>query len=113
MQETESAEFVRLVKRQYLLLNHRIDTILRGAGIARSQFQVLFHIKKAGALSQRQLIEIMKIEPATVCGIADVLEQKGWITRQASRTDRRVKSLSLTAQGEHILSSIPNPADTI
>ncbi|MGH7195467.1 MAG: MarR family winged helix-turn-helix transcriptional regulator [Candidatus Saccharimonadales bacterium] len=113
MRETEPAEFTRLVKRQYLLINHNIDALLRGAGIARSQFQVLFYIKKSGQLAQSQLIAIMKIEPATVCAITGALEQKGWISRQTSSSDRRVKSLTLTTEGEQILYAIPNPAEAI
>lgn len=106
----KSAESVRLIKRLYILMNQHIDDILKAHGMARSQFQVLFHIRKNGELTQKELQNIMHVEPATLSGLTDVLERKGWLERKAHPSDGRARLLQLTKSGEKILQDIPHPA---
>jgi DNA-binding MarR family transcriptional regulator len=107
---SKSAEVVRLTKRLYILMNQQIDETLKAHGMARRQFQVLFHVRKNGELTQKELQNIMHVEPATLSGLTDVLERKGWLKRTEHPSDRRAKLLKLTASGQKVLQNIPNPA---
>jgi DNA-binding MarR family transcriptional regulator len=48
----------------------------------------------------RELAEWLSCEPSNVTGIVDGLERRGLVTRQPDPTDRRVKHVVLTEEGE-------------
>ena len=53
-----------------------------------------------GQVNQKTLERHLMVKPSTVNGIVDRLEEKGMVTRTASRTDGRCRILALTAQGK-------------
>ncbi len=97
------------IKRLYLLMGQHFNEVLRPYGIARSQWYMLYHIDQAGRLTQKELQDILQVESATLTGAINALEQKGWVVRKASTTDRRVKELQLTPAGKKLWSSLPDP----
>ena len=97
------------VKRVYLLLSQRIDDALKPYGIARSQWQVLSRVSRAGTLAQKDLQHAMCVESATLTGIVDVQAARGWLVRTESADDKRVRVLSLTAEGLARLQAVPDP----
>ena len=99
---------VRSVKRLYLLMNRHIDDVLKHYGLARSQFQVLYFTNKAQSLTQKELLEVMQIEPATLTVIIDGLVKKGLLERTENIKDKRSKLLRLTQQGEQLRKRIPS-----
>lgn len=103
------AELVHSIKRLSVLMNQRIDDILKAHGMARSQFQVLYLINKSGKLTQKKLLEILKVEPATLSGLIGTLEHKDFVKRSITDKDRRSKSLELTKSGYEIIAKIPHP----
>ena len=61
-------------------------------GITYRQFQVLAWLAHDGEeLSQAELASRMAIEPPTLVGLLDRMEQQGWITRVSFPGDRRKK----------------------
>lgn len=106
----KAVELTRQIKRLYTLINLHIDETLRGHGMARSQFQVMFHIFKNGSMTQKELQNFMQVEPATLSGLTDVLERKGWLERTTHPADKRAKMLKLTVSGQRVLKGIPHPA---
>ena len=101
------------VKRLYLLISQRIDDALKPHGIARSQWQVLSRVSRAGTLTQKDLQHAMCVESATLTGIVDVLATKGWLVRAESAEDKRVRTLALTPGGCARLEAIPDPYEIV
>lgn len=101
------------VKRLSSLLIQHINEALKPYGLARSQWQVLSRVSRAGTLSQRDLQQAMRVEAATLTGIVDVLEAKGWIERLESPTDKRCRVLHVTPSGAELMASIPDPHEEI
>jgi DNA-binding MarR family transcriptional regulator len=97
------------VRRLYLLMTQRIDDVLKPHGLARTQWQVLSRVERAGTLSQKDLQCALKIESATLTGVVDVLASKGWLERLGSPDDKRLRVLRLTPAGEERLAQIPDP----
>jgi len=61
-------------------------------GITYRQLQVLAWLAYAGdALTQAELAAKMAIEPPTLVGLLDRMEQQGWIARVGCPDDRRKK----------------------
>lgn len=106
-------ELTRLIKRLYTLRNLRVDEALKSYKLARSQFQVLYLVNKAGVVNGRELLTKLQVEPATLSGIVDTLEAKGWLVRIIDVNDKRAKKLRLTAAGKKLLNQIPNPAEAV
>jgi DNA-binding MarR family transcriptional regulator len=53
-------------------------------------------------MSMSALADRLGIDASYVTTIADQLEERGLIERQPHPTDRRIKSLALTAEGRHL-----------
>ncbi len=90
-------------------MNQSIDEVLKTHGMARSQFQVLYLVNTSGSLTQKQLLDTLKVEPATLSGVIDTLENKGLITRSIATDDRRSRTLELTETGRIAVTDIPHP----
>ncbi|MGH7240159.1 MAG: MarR family winged helix-turn-helix transcriptional regulator [Candidatus Saccharimonadales bacterium] len=90
-------------------MNQRVDDVLRGYGMARSQFQALFWLERSSPLTQKELLGKMNIEPATLSGLIDTLEAKGYARRKPSNNDKRSKLIELTAAGKAVVERIPHP----
>jgi DNA-binding MarR family transcriptional regulator len=101
------------VKRLYLLLSQRIDDALKPHGLGRSQWQVLYRVRRAGTLAQRDLQHAMQVEPATLTGVLDVLVAKGWLERSGSCEDRRCRLLQLSSEGLELLANVPDPYEFV
>ena len=100
--------FVRNVKRLYLLMSRHIEEELKIHGLARSQFQVMHYVHEERGLTQKVLQQKMKVEPATLTVIIDGLEKKDLLKRTESKTDKRVNILLLTEKGTTLRESIPS-----
>ncbi len=85
------------------------NDVLRPYGVARSQWYILFHIQFQGQLTQKELQDILQVESATLTGAINAMEQKGWVVRKQSPTDRRAKELQLTPAGQKLWDTLPDP----
>jgi DNA-binding MarR family transcriptional regulator len=101
------------VKRLYLLISQQIDDVLKPHGLARSQWQVLFRVWRAGSLGQKELQQAMQVEPATLTGIVDVLVAKGWLERSESAEDKRCRVLRLAPEGRAVVEAIADPYEAV
>jgi MarR family transcriptional regulator for hemolysin len=73
-------------------MREAINDELGRHGITYRQFQVLAWLAHDGEeTSQASLAARMAIEPPTLVGLLDRMEQQGWIARVASADDRRKK----------------------
>jgi DNA-binding MarR family transcriptional regulator len=72
-------------------------------GITSVQFGVLMTTYEHPGIDQRTLAQMIRFDASTIGGVIDRLERRGLMQRNASPTDRRVRLLALTAEGEDML----------
>lgn len=77
-----------------------------GFGVTPIQYGVLLTVNRQPGLDQRTLAGLMGLDTSTTAGVVDRLEARGVLRRSASPSDRRVKLLSITADGERLLSDL-------
>lgn len=99
--ETADLPLAHWIKRAYLALSGYVNELLRPHELTYSQWQVLSFVARRGdsPATQRELQAWLKVESATLTGIIDGLERRGWLRRAESPNDRRVRCLVLTAAG--------------
>ena len=77
-----------------------------GFDLTPVQYAALDAIEAHPATDQACVAEMIGYDRATIGGVIDRLEKKGWIQRVVSERDRRARELSLTAKGKSILSAL-------
>jgi DNA-binding MarR family transcriptional regulator len=74
--------------------------------ITPGQFGVLILIRDNTGLSQSELGTAVGIDRSTMVAVIDRLENRGWVIRAPSPTDRRSYALELSAEGERLVSEL-------
>ena len=77
--------------------------------ITGPQVICLQSIAEDGPMTVTALAKLVHLSSSTVVGIIDRLEQKGWVERERSQTDRRQILIHATEQGRDLLLSVPSP----
>ncbi|MDQ7746280.1 MarR family winged helix-turn-helix transcriptional regulator [Hydrogenophaga pseudoflava] len=77
-----------------------------GFDLTPVQFAALDAIGHHPGTDQATVAELIAYDRATIGGVIERLEQKGWVDRVVSERDRRARVLSLTAEGERILQAL-------
>jgi DNA-binding MarR family transcriptional regulator len=72
-------------------------SIAAGFGVAPHDLLAMF--KLDGALPMKELAQRLGCDASFVTAIADNLERRGFVRREASQRDRRIKNLVLTPDG--------------
>ena len=75
-------------------------------GITPVQYAALYAAMQQPGLDQRTLASSIGFDTSTIGGVIDRLEKRGLIERQASPTDRRVRLLQVTPEGEALLGEV-------
>ncbi|MFT4077654.1 MAG: MarR family transcriptional regulator [Asticcacaulis sp.] len=89
-----------------------LDRRLKDLGISQAGWLSIAYIAKAsGPISQSELAALVQVEAATMVSTIDRLEKTGLVRRVTSETDRRVKHLVLTVEGEAIYAQVKARAD--
>ncbi|MEV4948958.1 MarR family transcriptional regulator [Streptomyces sp. NPDC053755] len=70
-----------------------------------SQGKTLTALRR-GPAAMRALAENMTCDASNMTGIIDRLEKRGLVRREAAASDRRVKNVILTAEGERVTDAI-------
>ena len=63
------------------------------------QSRILHILAKHGEMSQKDLTELIGIQPGSASEILGKLERAGYITRKSEETDKRTFTVSLTGEG--------------
>jgi len=91
------------------LLGQEAMRRLRAAHTAHNlkprQFQILGLLHDHGGLAQRELIQLMGVDPSILVTLLNPLEADGLVTRPRDPDDRRRHLVTLTAAGERQLAS--------
>jgi MarR family transcriptional regulator for hemolysin len=85
----------------------KLDERLRPLGLSQSRWLVLLHLSKRGdGVVQKDLAKWLGIEGPTLVRILDRMSADGWIERRESVSDRRAKTVHLTAQAHAVIQQI-------
>lgn len=68
-------------------------------GMTRTQWRILAHLGRFGAMTARDICRRSQIEKTKVSRSITALEARGWLQRAPSPVDRRSELLELTAAG--------------
>ncbi|WLR92582.1 MarR family winged helix-turn-helix transcriptional regulator [Shinella zoogloeoides] len=95
---TASATYLAnlLAKAASRALHARAD----GAGFAPGQFPVLLELWNGDGLTQRELLDRLDIEQATMANTLSRMERDGLISRRRHPKDRRAQLVFLTTEGK-------------
>lgn len=75
-------------------------------GMTRAQWVMLIWLERQPGLSQKELAELIEVEPITVARIVDRLEARGMVERRADPADRRIWRLHLCPPSRPILNEM-------
>jgi DNA-binding MarR family transcriptional regulator len=75
-------------------------------GITPVQYAAMQAVHDQPEMDQRSLSRNIGFDTSTIGGVIDRLEKRGLMQRNASAEDRRVRLLTLTAEGEALLKEI-------
>jgi DNA-binding MarR family transcriptional regulator len=94
--------------------HQRASTAFAGAleplGIAGRHFAVLHHLARTGPLSQRELVERIGSDKASMVRIVDDLEAEGMAHRGPTPGDRRTYSVAISDHGKATLAEAEKTA---
>lgn len=102
------------VHRDLLFLLHDVARLLRvdadkrarQHGMTRAQWAILIWLERQPGLSQKELSEILEVEPITVARLIDRLEARGMVERRPDPRDRRIWRLHLLSPAHDVLQEI-------
>lgn len=90
------SSIVGAYKAMHVLLNQEF---LKN-GFTYPQYRVLRTLGRFGPMPMNKLGEHMLVTPANITGIVDRLEERGYVQRRATGSDRRIITMSLTRRGK-------------
>ena len=82
------------------------DRIARTRGMSKAQWVLLIKLAQNPGLSQKDLAQMMAVEPITVGRLVDRLESHGLVERVPDEQDRRVWRLQLLPAAEPVLAEL-------
>ncbi|MBT0770205.1 winged helix-turn-helix transcriptional regulator [Kineosporia sp. J2-2] len=100
-------------KKYYFASRAMIDSTLRPYNLGSTQWYVLHHLAHEGPTPQRDLVQKLGIERASMTGIVATLVRKGLVSQETASGDQRRRTLSLTPVGERLWQELPNPIEHI
>lgn len=104
-----------------LFLLHDIARLLRVAGdrrarahgMTRAQWVILWRVQQQPGLSQKELAEIMEVEPITVARLVDRLAARFMVERRDDPDDRRIWRLHLLPPAIPVLDEMRGERDDV
>jgi DNA-binding MarR family transcriptional regulator len=94
------------LRRAQIALWRDFNRTVREGGVRPGVFSLLTLIEANPGVAQIDLANQLDIDKATVVGLIHGLQNRKWVTRKTSSTDRRRQGLSLTAAGHKVLRSL-------
>jgi len=102
-----------LIRRLHQLSLHQLSTHVffermqdAGYDLTPVQFAALDALRHRPGTDQAGLAQAIGKDRATVGAVADRLQQKGLVTRNISARDKRARELTLTPEGEALISKL-------
>lgn len=102
--------YIQEVARHTLVL---LNKALEPFDITYAQVRVLNCLWKKGALSQKEILAIISVQPSTLTGVIDLLAEKELVVRLGDGNDGRLRRVALTEKGEALREPIWNAVQKI
>jgi MarR family transcriptional regulator, transcriptional regulator for hemolysin len=101
-------------RRDLLFLLHDVARLMRiegdkrarQRGMTRAQWVILIWLDRSPGLSQKEVAEMLEVEPITVARLVDRLEARGMVERRPDPSDRRVWRLHALPPARAVLDEI-------
>jgi DNA-binding MarR family transcriptional regulator len=108
-------------QRELLFLLHDVARLLRvdadkrarAHGMTRAQWAILIWLERQPGISQKELAELLEVEPITVARLIDRLEARGMVERRSDARDRRIWRLHLLPPAYSVLREIEHERSEI
>ena len=88
------------------LLRVEADKRARRHGMTRAQWAILIWLERQPGISQKELSELLEVEPITVARLIDRLQARGMVERRPDPRDRRIWRLHLLRPAREVLHEI-------
>jgi MarR family transcriptional regulator, transcriptional regulator for hemolysin len=88
------------------LIRVEADRRSRRMGMTRAQWGILRRLANDPGCSQKELADMLEVEPITVARLVDRLEAAGMVERRADEQDRRIWRLHLLPPAQAVLTTI-------
>ncbi len=88
------------------LLRVDADKRARAHDMTRAQWGILVWLERQPGISQKELAELLEVEPITVARLVDRLERRGMVERRPDPRDRRIWRLHLLLPAHLVLREI-------
>ena len=88
------------------LLRKAFERRVRGHGLTRAQWLLLYHVARMPGASQTELAESLQLEKITISRQAARLEKNGWLERLDHAEDGRAYRLRLTARATRTIAQL-------
>lgn len=88
------------------MLRTEADRRARAHGMTRAQWVILIRLDRQPGLSQKELAELLEVEPITVARLADRLEARNLLERRPDPADRRIWRLHLLPAAQPVLDEL-------
>src|SRR5262245_55125319 len=72
------------------------------SGLSPVQCHLLHLIEPGEPVPMGRIADLLQCDPSNVTGLVDRLESRGFVARQTSESDRRVKTVALTPSGAQL-----------
>jgi DNA-binding MarR family transcriptional regulator len=89
------------------------DKVARRHDMTRSQWIALLRLARTPGLTQKELADLLEVEPISVARLVDRMAAAGLIERRADETDRRVWRLHLRAEAHDLLTQVRAQRDAL
>ena len=106
----EIAEIIDNLRKAFQAVNEYSKKAEGRTGLTGPQLWTIKVVAEFPSIKVSDLAHRMFLHPATVVGIIDRLEAKGFVSRVRSSKDRRVVWVKLTKHGEELISKAPEVA---
>jgi MarR family transcriptional regulator for hemolysin len=91
-----------------------VDRRLKNLGVSQASWMTIAVAAKAPSpLSQSELADRLAVEGATMVAMIDRLVSAGFVVRELSETDRRIKRVVLTETGHRLYDTVKSEATAV
>jgi len=85
-----------------------MEDALRAHGLGATQWYVLHQLATVGPTKQRDLVDMLQVERATLSAVVGTLAVKNLVEQVRDTVDLRQKLLRLTPAGENLWDELPD-----
>lgn len=95
------------------MIRTEADRRARAHGMTRAQWVMLIRLERQPGLTQKELAELLEVEPITVARLVDRLETRGLIERRPDPQDRRCWRLHLLPAANSVLDELASQKEAL